>query len=447
MSTQSQRALRLEGILAETAERVKSLWAYADAHREATLADLEGQTEQRSQGLLAGAMEEVLAEKGSVSVGDCCPQCGVRMHYKGKQRRRQETLAGVVCWERGYYYCGHCRQGHYPVDELLQVPGGQFGPGVQEASSRLAAELPFARAAEALQALKGVRVSSREVGRIAEQRGAALGKQQGLQEESRVQGEQPLGRQELPLEGKRGMALDAVMAHFRDGWHEVKVGVTFQTSPQGDGPESTVRAVGQHYRGHIGSMEQMGQQLYAEALRQGYCAERETVVCLADGARSNWEQFAQHFASRVEILDWYHATQHLWAAGNGLYGEKSTAAQAWVEAREGELWAGNVAAVLQALQEAAQGPRGEAPRAEIHYFSSNQERMHYDRYRAQQYPIGSGVVESACKQLVTWRLGAAGMRWSQPGAQAILNLRAALLSHDWQQAWSLTQPPPNSPKS
>ena len=164
-------------------------------------------------------------------------------------------------------------------------------------------------------------------------------------------------------------------------------------------------------------------------------------------AVSNWEQFALHFSPRVEGLDWYHATEHLWAAGNGLYGEKSAQAKAWIEAREADLWAGNVAAVIQTLQEVAHGTQGEAAQAEIHYFSHNQERMHYDQYRAKEYPVGSGVVESACKQLVTSRLCGAGMCWSQQGAQAILNLRAALLSHDWQTAWVLTQPLPNLPKS
>jgi len=447
MSEQSQRALRLERILAETAQRVKQLWEYAEQHREAPLAELERQAEQLSRGLLAGAVEVVVGEKSSCFIDDACPECGARTHYKGRQQRRQETLAGVVTYERGYYYCRHCQRGHYPVDEWLQIPAGEFGPGVQEEVSRLAAEMPFERAAETFTALKGISISAREVGRLAEARGVALGQRQSLQDERLLQGEQQPEAQVSPRAGTRGVALDAAMAHFRDGWHEVKVGVTFRAVAQGEGQATQVRATGQHYLTHIGKMEALGNKLYAEAVRQGYRAERETVVCLGDGAVSNGEQFAQHFDPRVEVLDWYHATEHLWAAGNGLYGEQSAEAKTWVAARATELWAGKVAAVLAALQEASTGARGAAAQAEIHYFSCNQERMHYDQYRAQEYPVGSGVVESACKQLVTARLCGAGMCWSQPGAQAILNLRAALLSHEWQEAWALTQPPPNLPKS
>jgi len=447
MSEQTQRALQLEAILAETARRVKQLWSYADAHGTATLADLERQAEQMSRGLLAQAVESIVTEKSISFCEDLCPQCGARTHYKGRQERRLKTLAGVVRWERGYYYCRHCQWGHYPLDEQLQIPAGQFAPGVQEEVSRLAAEMPFERAAETFTALKGVSISAREVGRIAEARGAALGRQRSLQDELLLKGAQKPQVEESPGEGARGVALDAAMAHFRDGWHEVKVGVAFRAHPEAEDQETHVRAAEQHYLTHIGKMEELGNKLYAEAVRQGYHAERETMVCLGDGAVTNWEQFAEHFDPRVEVLDWYHATEHLWAAGNGLYGEKSAEAKSWVEAREAELWSGNVAAVLRNLQAAANGTRGEAAQAEIHYFSCNQERMRYDQYRAQEYPVGSGVVESACKQLVTSRLCGAGMWWSQPGAQAILNLRAALLSHDWQEAWALTQSPPNSPKS
>ena len=447
MSEQNQRALQLEAIGAEAERRVKQLWEYADRHGGATLAELERQAEQLSRGLLAPAVEAVVAERSSCFTEDACPECGARMHYKGRQKRRQETLAGVVTWERGYYYCRHCQRGHYPLDELLQIPAGEFGPGIQEEVSRLAAEMPFERAAETFTALKGLSISTREVARIAEARGSALGRQRSLQDELLLKGEQEPEVQGPPIEGTRGVALDAAMAHFRDGWHEVKVGVVFRTQVEAGAGEKPVRAVGQHYLTHIGKMEKLGNALYAEAVRQGYQAEQETMVCLGDGAVTNWEQFAEHFDPRVEVLDWYHATEHLWAAGNGLYGEKSAEAKSWVEAREGELWAGNVAAVIKALQEAANGARGAAAQAEIHYFSCNQERMHYDQYRAKEYPIGSGVVESACKQLVTSRLCGAGMCWSQQGAQAILNLRAALLSHDWQTAWALTQPLPNLPKS
>lgn len=447
VSTQNQRELRLGGILAETERRVKSLWGYADQREKLTLEELEHRAQELTYGLFAEAVQLVLKERSAAFIDDHCARCGRRTHYKGKSRRCQETVAGLVTWERGYYYCRRCRWGHYPSDEQMGVTAGHFSLGVQEEASRLGAAGSFAGAAETLLETKGLKVSQREVARIAEERGEILGEQLGLQDAKLLRGEQEITEQAPALEGTRCVALDGVVAPFRDGRHEIKVGVTFQTRVQGEGEKRTVRAIRQHYVAHIGRMEEIGAKLYAEAVRQGYRAERETVVCLADGAPGNWEQFGEHFNPRVEALDWYHATQHLWAAGNGLYGEQTPAAKEWVEARKDGLWAGNVDAVIQSLQTAADGPRGEAARAEIHYFRVNQERMRYDQCRANGYPVGSGVVESACKQLVTSRFCGAGMRWGPRGAQAILNLRAALLSHDWPRAWALAHPPRHLPKS
>lgn len=151
-----------------------------------------------------------------------------------------------------------------------------------------------------------------------------------------------------------------------------------------------------------------------------------------------------HFPKRVEILDWWHALEHLWAASNGVFGEGSAQAKEWLEARKQELWHGRVEAVLVALQQAAQSERGEAAAKEIHYFETNKERMRYDQFRARGYPIGSGTAESACKRLVEARLKQSGMCWSKGGGQAVLNLRAALLSNRWEEAWQDSRPLPKA---
>ena len=96
----------------------------------------------------------------------------------------------------------------------------------------------------------------------------------------------------------------------------------------------------------------------------------------------------------------------------------------WVEARKEELWEGEVEAVLTALK------AGEAT-SEIHYFETNRHRMRYAEFRARGYPIGSGTVESACKRVIGAQLKQAGMRWTRAGAQAVLSLRAQLLSGRW----------------
>ena len=243
--------------------------------------------------------------------------------------------------------------------------------------------------------------------------------------------------------GCRVLSLDAAKVRFKDGWHEVKAGVVFQAKGEATEPgEGGVRAVAQSYLAKVGNMEQAGERLYAEAIRRGVDPAEDTVTCLADGAPTNWAQFSLHFAHRVEILDWYHATQHLWAAGKGLFGEGTEETSSWVAKREAELWEGHTQLVLDSLRQAAQGNHGEAAQGEIHYFETNEPRMAYATFREKGYPIGSGTVESACKRVIVGRARQAGMCWSQAELQGVLTLRAELFSGRWNQAWSCTRPPP-----
>jgi hypothetical protein len=242
------------------------------------------------------------------------------------------------------------------------------------------------------------------------------------------------------------VALDAAKACFRDGWHEIKVGVVGRAQPvprPGRDPGSWrpgAHVVGQSYIAHVGSMSGAAERLYAEVVRRGCDPAEEVVLCVGDGAPSIWNEFATHFPRRVEILDWYHAVEHLWAAGNGLFGEGTAQAGTWVAARKEELWDGDVGAVVAALQTAAeQESRGQAAAEEVHYFAVNAGRMAYAAYRAAEYPLGSGVVESGCKQVVGQRAKGAGMRWSTRGVQAVLTLRATLLSGEWEASW-VTRP-------
>ena len=143
-----------------------------------------------------------------------------------------------------------------------------------------------------------------------------------------------------------------------------------------------------------------------------------------------------HFPKRVEVLDWCHAVEHLWAAGKDRWGEGSPQAKEWVEDRKQELWEGRVQAVLAVLRE--EGEQAEA--SEVHYFEINQERMRYAEFRSQGYPIGSGTVESACKRVIGAQLKQAGMCWTKAGAQGVLSLRAQLLSGRWDTIWPATRP-------
>lgn len=445
----------LTPIVQEFEGLVKQLWLYALRNPHSPFSLIEEQARQLHRECFSSAVQAAaqlhrtqIEEEWLLGKALC--ECGGVPQYKGQQARTLSTWVGAVTLQRGYFYCKGCSTGRYPLDDALGIPPKEhFSDGVQQGVCLLGVQMPFERASEAMEALSGICVSPREAERTTEQRGLAL--EQSLHS----QGPQPL-QPITPLtpdlspnpnpssegEGVWAVTLDAGKVRYEDGWHDTKAGVVFWAEPTHNeqGEVAGARATRQSYIAEVGSMEQAGERLSAEAWRRGVGPE-EKVVCLADGAASNWTQFEMHFANRVEVLDWYHAMEHLWGAGNGIFGQGTQEAVVWVKRWEKELWEGRVEAVIVALHQESEreGAEGEAARSEIHYFETNKERMRYSEYRLRGYPIGSGTVESACKRLIGGRMKGAGMCWGKLAAQGVLTLRAELLSDRWQQSWPKTR--------
>jgi hypothetical protein len=145
----------------------------------------------------------------------------------------------------------------------------------------------------------------------------------------------------------------------------------------------------------------------------------EEVVFVCDGAAWIWKLVEFHFPRAVQIVDWYHACEYFYPIAEALFSSESEQAQAWVQEMKDLLWDGDTQAVIRIcrlLEDHLQA--GEPARKAATYFANNQDRMDYPRYREQRYFIGSGAVESACKQIVTMRLKRPGARWTHKGALA-----------------------------
>ena len=147
------------------------------------------------------------------------------------------------------------------------------------------------------------------------------------------------------------------------------------------------------------------------------------------------------YPEATEILDWPHATQHLWKAGWAAYREGTEGATRWVEAREAELWEGDVVALQEALGRLAKdgGEEGEKIRQVQGYVARHAHRMDYARFRAEGRPIGSGTVESACKNVIGWRMKRGGARWSEQGVNWMMALLGEVHSGRWDEAWERAQ--------
>jgi hypothetical protein len=190
------------------------------------------------------------------------------------------------------------------------------------------------------------------------------------------------------------------------------------------------------YQAGLWDADAMAVHQYAEAMRRGldYSRKRSSVN---DGAIWIKRITDLNFRGITQVVDWKHAGDHLWAVGNALCGEQTPAAKQWTERHLDLLWDGCVAQVVSNLdqldlrQERYPALVREAP----DYFRSNQERMRYDVFRAEGYPIGSGTVESAANTVVHHRLRRPGRGWQRHNGQAMLAALSELHSNRFDRAW------------
>ena len=217
---------------------------------------------------------------------------------------------------------------------------------------------------------------------------------------------------------------------------EAKLGCVF-TQVGVDSEGKPIRDEGStSYVGAIETAQEFGERIFTEAIRRGARFSKQMVV-LGDGAPWIWNIASEHFLGATEIVDLYHAREHLSELAKVVYGPGSTMAAQWKDARIAELDIGNVAAVTAAM--ALLRPRDDTVKDEVRravgYFQTNAERMRYREFRSQGLFVGSGVIEAGCKTIAGRRLKQSGMRWTVKGANAILALRCCELSGRTEQYW------------
>ena len=277
-------------------------------------------------------------------------------------------------------------------------------------------------------------------------------------ESKRVEFEAVLRHHEqVPAEATTlAVSLDGVMAPMRDGAREAKRAQSLAEGKRTRGPAgyrevgcgtlsfhdgsgqrlSTLRIARMPQRKKATLKAMLSAEVQA-ALEQ--CPEL-TVVKLADGAKDNWTYLSGELPKGVELVDFYHAAGHLKTAFDSAYGENSTCAKAQFNKYRHVLLeqAEGVEKVIRALAYLkVKHPRGKKLATQLGYFRRHRHRMRYADVKSRDLPIGSGVVEAACKTLVTERMKRSGMRWRHPGGQAILTLRALAQSDRFERGWKL----------
>jgi hypothetical protein len=258
-----------------------------------------------------------------------------------------------------------------------------------------------------------------------------------------------LTKRDMPAPDSEVMAvsMDGVLINIRgEGWKEVKLATisAVEVEVQVERDEEKEVHLRQHsYRAGLWEAKEFAKQQWAEGCRRGL-EKAKTIVSVNDGAVWIWLIVAMCYAPCVEIIDWWHLVEKLWAAANALFGQGQAQTTAWVEQQKSQLWLGRRRAVLQAIRQVCPrtAPLPEPVRPLLSYLFHHRWRMDYERFRQAGYPVGSGSTESACKVVVQERMKQAGMRWSRENAQAMLALRSVLLSGRWDEVWSSLLIPP-----
>ena len=374
-------------------------------------------------------MSEHAAESDAASVA--CDACGGEARRLRQRSCYIETVCGVVRVSRWIYRCP-CGTSVIPWEAKADLKDGAYTPNVAKTMCRLAARLDFREAAEELKH-HGTRVTHTTLQK----------KVQKWASEESVSSY--VDRQDLEPGSKWYVSCDGChTASETEGWEEVKVGCLYKGTPPPE-PESTpsTRTASLRYVASRTDAASFGAEWFDLATRSGlYQDETDTeeVVVIGDGAAWIWNLSEEYFPGAVEIVDDMHAKSHLYESAKLAYGETETAAkkvEEWVAATESVLYAGDIQEVTARIRALGIGDASIAERLQkqARYFEKHAHRMQYQTFVEKGYHIGSGVIESACKHVVSERCKQAGMRWSTTGINAILFYRCLLKNGAWDEFW------------
>jgi hypothetical protein len=394
-----------------------------------------------------------------------CGRCGRWLQSKGFQPRTLHTVFGVIGWRRRVGRCPKGCKGSQvaPLDQALGlVPHQRTGAEVQWMGCLLAVFVPYETARRLLRQLTGVELAVGTLWRWVQQVGQRVRVQLEGELRALAAGKlpavEPLAAEleALPLV----IGADGVIVPFRPHprtakgktrWREIKVAILVRLGARLTRQGTRVtRLCQRRLVAVLGTIDDLAPRLWLEAVRQGV-RTAVRVVWLSDGGRGLWSVFQRLFQAvgAVAILDFYHAAQNLYKGASAWLDGRTRACQRWFADLRHRLRHGHeqhVLAELAALVEAThlpQSARQTLTNVYI-YLKTHEDHIRYDHFKAAGLPIGSGLVESACKWLIQQRFKGVGMRWSEVGFNHLLHLRLAWVNQRFDSFFPDMAPSPNS---
>ncbi|MBE0698620.1 MAG: ISKra4 family transposase [Anaerolineaceae bacterium] len=420
---------------------------------EPTIAEIETEMRQMFRQIGGQALGMLLSSLQNTPELEIPCGCGGTLQY---QRTRPATLVSVfgrVQYERAYYAGCQCHQGKAPLDERYGLEPGAVTAGLAALLSLAGIAFSYDESPRWINeyllfdvAENTVRAQTEQMGALQAEHEQDLIRQsqseEYLQERERhperivprLYGSMDAAKVRIEPRPKKG---EAKAPH--EDWRDMKVLCWYEVEPVPPAQHSTrhrakvareqpaLRAKHLQYFSDITPAEQFGKLLWATGCER-YADLCPDLVFLGDGAEWIWNLVDFHYPQAVQIVDWFHAEEHLEGVAQAAFSDPAQRI-AWLEPVTQNLWDGQLERVMAACQALATSCL-KAQQAAT-YFTNNAERMRYDRFRAAGYMIGSGTIESACKQVVTHRLDLPGAQWEVDGAVQTAKARCAWLSGDW----------------
>lgn len=400
---------------------------------------------------LARKLLEEAAQKKADQSPPVCPVCGHQLSRRTRDNERTfQSRFGPVTVKRLRGWCRRCQAWCFPADHALGLSDtGGTSPSVQEMAALTVSKMPVTEASAVIERLTGVKLppatldrEARRQGRRADQKRAQLDEQMRT-----AQG----GPQMLPLPTEPFtlvIELDAWNIRERDDWgrsarqraagqepsrwHWVYGGTCFRLDQRGASAGGRARILSRGTVMTRGGVDALREQLFAEAQRHGL-AQAAKVLVVADGAVWIWNLTGDRFPQAQQRLDYYHASQHLWAVAHALHPEDAVAARTWITPLLKKLKGGRATALLndpRALAKRLRQKQRQAVAAEVTYLENHQGRMDYAAARRAGEPQGSGAMESTCRQYQC-RFKRPGQFWSCAGDEGLMCLETFWRNNRW----------------
>jgi hypothetical protein len=355
-------------------------------------------------------------------------ECGMKAKRISKRNAKVLTVFGWVRYRRSYYGCSRCGKKQNRLDKDWGIHPGEVSPVLGKLLAIAGVDIAFERARRKIKEFLLVEVSDNTIRKQTQ----LMGEKQAQLEAEWIRDshdESWLQNRERKIESipeRLYGSMDGAQVPVGEEWRELKTLNWYRVA--------AVYGRGQHkaqeisYHTEITPAQDFGRLLWATGVRR-LADKAKELIFVCDGAIWIWKLVSHYFPDAVQIVDWYHACEYLTPIADAVFVQDSER-QKWLQKVKDWLWYGQTQKVIRACQRYIHHCLAAEPaQRAVTYYTNNQHRMDYAEYRKKGYWIGSGTVESACKQIATARLKIAGARWTISGAIATAKARAAWLSN------------------